>query len=658
MTSTSWGHPRPHPKASEVAAMSYSTSALSSPLSAAPPSVTGGADGGGGATSSGSSGSSPAAVVDHAAQMKVFLAHLTVLNDPSQKDEAKLKAAQELSDNLDALVASPLYQQFLDQAMRVFVKLLRDGRPHFIAEYNVQQVRKQVLEMIQRFPANEFLKPYSKDVLKLAFKLLEFENEENVIVCLRIIIELHKQFRPSHSVEINQFLHFVKSIYKELPNHLSKIFDPRPPIRIKDLNDPQFNIEAVLGETFTVTTITTEKKGPENQANVTYNLIPKAVLSLKVLQELPIIVVLMYQLYKQYVHQDVAEFIPLIMNTITLQPSQAQRAHKDFNKEVFVDFMGAQIKTLSFLAYIIRIYQEVVSTHSTLMVKGMLSLLTVCPHEVAHLRKELLIAARHILATELRIKFVPYMEKLFDESVLLGRGWTTHESLRPLAYSTLADLVHHVRQHLQHSDLARAVQLFSRNVHDESLPTSIQTMSCKLLLNLVECIRARSDQEQVPGGGRELLMRMMEVFVLKFKTVSKLQLPVLMSKHKQQVGAIQQQQLQQQAAASAAAAAGSSSSAAATSATPGTVGPSTLSDTKPTGEDVKPALSPANQQQTGTLHCCLTIVHLMWHRLRSTFCFILQIYFRKSALQDHAHYGISGCIHELVIYGPLWRLNF
>ena len=77
------------------------------------------------------------------------------------------------------------------------------------------------------------------------------------------------------------------------------------------------------------------------------------------LQELPIIVVMMYQLYKQFVHQEVAEFIPLIMRTITLQPSEVQRAHKDFNKEVFVDFMGAQIKTLSFLAYVIRIYQEV-----------------------------------------------------------------------------------------------------------------------------------------------------------------------------------------------------------------------------------------------------------------------------------------------------------
>ena len=37
-------------------------------------------------------------------------------------------------------------------------------------------------------------------------------------------------------------------------------------------------------------------------------------------------------------------------------------------------------------------------------------------------------------------------------------------------------------------------QLFSRNAHDETLPTSIQTMSCKLLLNLVECIRQRSEQ--------------------------------------------------------------------------------------------------------------------------------------------------------------------
>ena len=36
------------------------------------------------------------------------------------------------------------------------------------------------------------------------------------------------------------------------------------------------------------------------------------------------------------------------------------------------------------------------------MVKGMLQLLSNCPAETAHLRKELLIAAKHILTTELR----------------------------------------------------------------------------------------------------------------------------------------------------------------------------------------------------------------------------------------------------------------
>jgi len=35
----------------------------------------------------------------------------------------------------------------------------------------------------------------------------------------------------------------------------------------------------------------------------------------------------------------------------------ASRSSPSFNKEIFVDFITAQIKTLSFLAYIVRVYQ-------------------------------------------------------------------------------------------------------------------------------------------------------------------------------------------------------------------------------------------------------------------------------------------------------------
>lgn len=94
--------------------------------------------------------------------------------------------------------------------------------------------------------------------------------------------------------------------------------------------------------------------------------------------------------------------------------------------------------------------------------------------------------------------------------------------------------MHHVRHQLPLSDLDRAVHLFSKNVHDDTLAATIQTMSCKLLLNLVECIRTRSEAQNKVNEGRELLMRMLEVFVLKFKTIAKIQLPILINKCKQQ----------------------------------------------------------------------------------------------------------------------------
>jgi len=117
-------------------------------------------------------------------------------------------------------------------------------------------------------------------------------------------------------------LQSVKKIYNDLPQNLNKIFEPRAAIKVSDISE--LNIPALLNETFTITNIQTEKKNNDGSV-VSFNLIPKAILSLKVLAELPIIVVLMYQLYKVNVHQDVSEFIPLIMNTITLQPNAQHR---------------------------------------------------------------------------------------------------------------------------------------------------------------------------------------------------------------------------------------------------------------------------------------------------------------------------------------------
>ncbi|XP_035001489.1 transformation/transcription domain-associated protein isoform X2 [Hippoglossus stenolepis] len=464
-------------------------------------------------------------VVDQTTLMKKYLQFVAALTDANTPDETKLKMMQEVSENFENVTSSPQYSTFLEHIIPRFLTFLQDGEVQFLQEKPTQQLRKLVLEIIHRIPTNEHLRPHTKNVLSVMFRFLEIESEENVLICLRIIIELHKQFRPPISQEIHHFLDFVKQIYKDLPKVVARYFENPQVIAENTVPSPE-----MVGMITSVLVKTAPER--EDSETRTHTIIPRGSLSLKVLAELPIIVVLMYQLYKLNIHNVVSEFVPLIMNTIMLQVSPQARQHKLYNKELYADFIAAQIKTLSFLAYIIRIYQDLVGKYSQQMVKGMLQLLTNCPSETAHLRKELLIAAKHILTTDLRSQFIPCMDKLFDESILIGSGYTARETLRPLAYSTLADLVHHVRQNLPLTDLSLAVQLFAKNIDDESLPSNIQTMSCKLLLNLVDCIRLKSEQEN--GNGRDILMRMLEVFVLKFHTIARYQLVSIFKKCKPQ----------------------------------------------------------------------------------------------------------------------------
>ncbi|XP_070782632.1 transformation/transcription domain-associated protein isoform X1 [Enoplosus armatus] len=464
-------------------------------------------------------------VVDQTTLMKKYLQFVAALTDTNTPDETKLKMMQEVSENFENVTSSPQYSTFLEHIIPRFLTFLQDGEVQFLQEKPTQQLRKLVLEIIHRIPTNEHLRPHTKNVLSVMFRFLEIESEENVLICLRIIIELHKQFRPPISQEIHHFLDFVKQIYKDLPKVVARYFENPQVIAENTVPSPE-----MVGMITSVLVKTAPER--EDSETRTHTIIPRGSLSLKVLAELPIIVVLMYQLYKLNIHNVVSEFVPLIMNTIMLQVSPQARQHKLYNKELYADFIAAQIKTLSFLAYIIRIYQDLVGKYSQQMVKGMLQLLSNCPSETAHLRKELLIAAKHILTTDLRSQFIPCMDKLFDESILIGSGYTARETLRPLAYSTLADLVHHVRQNLPLTDLSLAVQLFAKNIDDESLPSNIQTMSCKLLLNLVDCIRSKSEQEN--GNGRDILMRMLEVFVLKFHTIARYQLVSIFKKCKPQ----------------------------------------------------------------------------------------------------------------------------
>ena len=75
-----------------------------------------------------------------AATSNTALSCVKILGDPAAKDDLRLKAALELTEHFETITHCPGYQTFLEQSMKIFLKILQDGEPHFISEYNIQQV--------------------------------------------------------------------------------------------------------------------------------------------------------------------------------------------------------------------------------------------------------------------------------------------------------------------------------------------------------------------------------------------------------------------------------------------------------------------------------------------------------------------------------------
>lgn len=246
----------------------------------------------------------------------------------------------------------PTYSQLIDYAMERFVKVLTDAEPQFLAESSLQQLRKKILEIIQRTTSilnsnylnSEQRTEFVKKILLIMYSLIEKENEDNVIICLKIITDYHRLLKTLITNEVQQFFNFVKQIYRELPKNMSNVFKHKSQIKLLELDES--TLEQLLNEAYSTVQIHTEKL-PNNQ---NYTIIPRGSMSLKVLAECPLTTVMIYNYNKNHLNQEISEIIPLVANVVALQPSDEQRLSSD-NQEIYADFVTAQVKALSFLAF-------------------------------------------------------------------------------------------------------------------------------------------------------------------------------------------------------------------------------------------------------------------------------------------------------------------
>lgn len=147
---------------------------------------------------------------------QTFQTWIDALVEPNTSDDSKLKAIQDLSFNLELMQTLSTYPQLIEDAMHKFMRLLSETEPQFISESTIQQLRKKTLEIIQRTtPIVNSLSNQNvlnnidprtaliRDVLLLVYRLIERENEENVIICLKILTDYHRHMRTT-SLLINE----------------------------------------------------------------------------------------------------------------------------------------------------------------------------------------------------------------------------------------------------------------------------------------------------------------------------------------------------------------------------------------------------------------------------------------------------------------------
>ena len=121
------------------------------------------------------------------------------------------------------IVHTSEYPVFLKVYFSTFTALLSERSKPMSEDPHEQKLRMAVLEILNRLPQNEILRPYVADLLKLAMQILTTDTEESALVCLRIIFDAHKNFRPDLSQEVNPFLDFVQAIYRNLPETLQAL---------------------------------------------------------------------------------------------------------------------------------------------------------------------------------------------------------------------------------------------------------------------------------------------------------------------------------------------------------------------------------------------------------------------------------------------------
>lgn len=416
------------------------------------------------------------------------------------------------------------------------------------------RLRNAVLDFMAKFPPNDKLRPHAPHLVAVALDILTRDYEANALLASRIIFDLYKVYRNLPQDHVQPFLDFVLGTLRNMPTAVIRNFsyttltstlppsassstpaksdksdqkddkgDGKPKAaEAKEEIDPKKL--AIAHSRQGTSSASSDNSTPPNRMALKSNA------SFRVLTECPLIMMLMFQLFPKFLKINIPSLIAVMTEVLgqrapPFQSFPASAKHDIHLKRIYYtrvrELIAAQTKTLSFLTYLLRGFSNELKPYGDRLASNVVALMSSCPKESVSTRKELLVATRHLLGSEFRTGFFRHVDVLLDEKVLMGSHHRAadHNLLRPLGYTTLSELVQHVRTSLNMKQVSRVVSIFSRVLHDSTVRVSLGTQyaAVRTLLSLIDMVyHNKGSNAQL---GRDILIRILSTLVDKLKSL-------------------------------------------------------------------------------------------------------------------------------------------
>lgn len=349
------------------------------------------------------------------------------------------------------------------------------------------KIRSDLLDLLNRIPLSEVPRQFVAELITLCHKVLKTDAEDNGIIAQRILFDIHKHFKQALEEQTGPLFDWLIELLTLLPASMEK--------QLADADE-------LVGQDMIKPLVPAKGSG-------------------KLASEVTVMVYFLMQSYPKRVHQYGPSLIPLMVSLITM-PGPNPEVLSQAALKPYSELRLVQIKMLALLLPLSRSQHinELLADHHAALCNALLHMMRTAPSGYS-MRKELLQCMRNMHSTPLKHSLQQRLDDFLDEEVLLGKE--VGETLRQLAYVSLAELVAGSKAELNTNQLRRIVYLYTRNALNALNSFSLQSTSLRLLHSIMEVLFHKRIVDSASAEvNRELLSDILHCLVIKLDSLHQL----------------------------------------------------------------------------------------------------------------------------------------